>query len=111
MSRVAPLQGSFALTWQHRRRYWAEATLRWSARQDRLAPIDYQDDRICPDGPDRCDGTPGYAVIGLAGGLRLSRHATVVIRLENLTNEAYRLHGSGVWAPGRSGTAELRLSL
>jgi outer membrane receptor protein involved in Fe transport len=111
MSRVAPLQGAFALTWQHRRCYWAEATLRWSTRQDRLSPTDLLDTRICPAGPDRCDGTPGFAILGVAGGMRLSRHAAVVFRLENLTNEAYKFHGSGVYAPGVSGTAELRLSL
>jgi hypothetical protein len=47
----------------------------------------------------------------VAGGVRLSRHATVVLRLENLTNAAYKIHGSGVYAPGVSGIAELRLGL
>lgn len=114
MRRVSPLQGLATVRWRHDRgsyRYFVELSLRWSARQDRLSPGDRQDSRICPEGPDRCAGTPGFAVLNLAGGARLTRHVDIVLRIENLGNEPYKYHGSGVYAPGLSAVTELRLRL
>jgi hypothetical protein len=50
-------------------------------------------------------------VLHLAGGVRIAPFAQVVLRVENVTNETYKFVGSGVYAPGVSGMAELRLSL
>jgi outer membrane receptor protein involved in Fe transport len=111
MSRVSPLQGEVALRWSRGRRYFAQAALRFAARQDRLSPGDRNDARICPDGLDRCPGTPGFAVVHLSGGTRIGRHVDVVLRLENVSNAAYKWHGSGVYAPGLSAVTELRLAL
>ena len=102
ISRISPLQGSIAVTYRHPRGHWAQAGLRWSARQDRLSATDRSDTRICPQGPDRCNGTPGFAVMTVAGGLRLARSVYFTLRVENVTNEAYKYHGSGVYGPGLS---------
>lgn len=108
MRRMSPLQGLVAAGYQ-RRRYWAQLSVRWSTRQDRLNPGDLADRRICPDGPDRCDGTPGFAVVSVAAGVRIGSHVDVTLRVENLSDEPYKYHGSGVWAPGLSAVALLRI--
>ncbi len=113
MRRVSPLQGYVGVRWHSRgkghRRYWAELAVRWSTRQDRLSPGDLNDGRICPNGPVNCNGTAGFAIINLAAGVRMHRTVDLTFRLENLANEAYKWHGSGVYSPGLSATAELRL--
>ncbi len=108
MRRMSPLQG-FAAAGYRRRQYWAQVELRWSARQNRLNPGDLSDERICPDGPDRCVGTAGFAVMSLAAGVRIGPHIDVTLRVVNLSNEPYKYHGSGVWAPGLSALALLRI--
>ena len=91
------------------RLYWAQLSVRWSSRQDRLNPGDLADRRICPDGPDRCIGTAGFAVMSASAGVRIGPHMDVTLRVENLSNEPYKYHGSGVWAPGLSAVALLRV--
>ncbi|MFH2008986.1 MAG: TonB-dependent receptor [bacterium] len=108
LQRASPLQGLAAVGYQSPR-FWAQVRLRWSDRQDRLSLGDLNDARICPTGPDGCRGTPGFAVLSLAGGVRLGRHVDVTLRFENVTNEPYKYHGSGVYAPGLSGIALLRV--
>jgi len=107
--RMSPLQGLVAAGYRHRK-YWAQLSLRWSARQDRLNPGDLADARICPDGPDRCNGTSGFAVVTLAAGVRIGSHVDVTLRVENLSDEPYKYHGSGVWAPGLCAVALVRVS-
>jgi len=103
LSRVPPLNGmagvrySFADQWG-----FAELGLRWADRQDRLATGDRSDRRICPDGPEGCRGTPGYAVVTLRGAARLHDYLRLTLAVENLTNETYRIHGSGVDGAGLS---------
>ena len=55
-------------------------------------------------------GTPGYAVAHVRLGWHHCRKATIGVALENLTDEDYRIHGSGVNEPGRNFivTAEFR---
>jgi outer membrane receptor protein involved in Fe transport len=43
---------------------------------------------------------PGFAVVGLRGGARLTRSLELTLLLENLTDVNYRLYGSGLDAPG-----------
>jgi iron complex outermembrane receptor protein/hemoglobin/transferrin/lactoferrin receptor protein len=44
-------------------------------------------------------------------GWRFARHAAVHTVFENLTDEAYRYHGSSVNGPGRSFTMQMELGL
>jgi len=108
IQRMSPLQGLAAAGYR-RRLYWVQASLRWSARQNRLNPGDLADTRICPDGPDNCNGTPGFAVVSVAAGVKLNQYVDVTLRVENLSNEPYKYHGSGVWSPGLSAVALLRI--
>jgi outer membrane receptor protein involved in Fe transport len=109
--RMSPLQGAASVGYAARNQIWAKAFLRWSARQDRLSPGDLNDARICPAGAAGCTGTPGFAIISLAGGVPLSRYVDFVLHIHNLTNEKYKFHGSGVYGPGLSAIAELRVKV
>ncbi len=103
LSRVPPLNGTVEV--KHRGdRSSASLGLRWATRQDRLATSDLSDARI-PSG-----GTPGYAVVDLRGGLRITPEAKLGVVLENLFDSAYRYHGSSINGPGRSLLVHLELT-
>lgn len=96
LSRIPPLNGTAELSWRHATGFYLVGALRWARLQDRLALSDRSDQRI-PKG-----GTPGFAVFDVRGGYRFQRHALVALVLENVTNAAYRYHGSSINGPGRS---------
>ncbi|MEW6131156.1 MAG: TonB-dependent receptor [Acidobacteriota bacterium] len=54
--------------------------------------------------------TPGFAVLNLRGGIRLSEQLSVNGGVFNLFDKNYRYHGSGVDAPGRNFFAGLKIS-
>jgi outer membrane receptor protein involved in Fe transport len=95
LSRIPPLNGTVEVHWRHRIGVFTSSALRWAGAQTRLTETDRNDQRI-PEG-----GTPGFAVLDLRAGYRLRPHALVVLVLENVTNAAYRYHGSSVNGPGR----------
>ena len=66
-----------------------------AAKQGRLSPADEEDTQRIPPG-----GTPAYAVLTLRGGVKIRDNLSVSVAIENVTNEDYRIHGSGVIAPG-----------
>ncbi|MBL0136806.1 MAG: TonB-dependent receptor [Chitinophagaceae bacterium] len=72
-------------------------------KQSRLAQGDKDDNRI-PIG-----GTPGWNVINLYSGISW-KHLEVGVGLQNLMNEDYRTHGSGVNGYGRSGWMNCKIS-
>ena len=96
ISRVPPLNGTAELLWRPdwARGAYAGAGLRWAARQDRLALADEVDARI-PIG-----GTPGFAVLDLRAGWRAGGRSGVFVVVENVTDAAYRYHGSSVNGAG-----------
>jgi outer membrane receptor protein involved in Fe transport len=96
MAKIPPLSGSAGLRWtSSQNRFWAEYVFSWASRQDRLGIRDLDDPRI-PDG-----GTPGFAAHGLGAGVSLLPRISVSAGLENLTDELYRNHASGVDNAGR----------
>ncbi|MEZ4459742.1 MAG: TonB-dependent receptor [bacterium] len=96
LSRIPPLNGTVELTWRFAPGAYAGASMRWARPQTRLALQDVSDERI-PRG-----GTPGFAVFDLRAGLRVAEHMAVNAVFENVTDEAYRYHGSSVNGPARS---------
>ncbi|MDC0673317.1 TonB-dependent receptor [Nannocystis radixulma] len=96
LSRVPPLNGTAEVSWRHASGFYLAGALRWARAQTRLALADTADRRI-PTG-----GTPGFAVADLRAGYRFQPHALVALVLENITNAAYRYHGSSINGPGRS---------
>lgn len=106
LSRIPPLNGTAELRWHWREiGIWASAGLRWALIQDRLALSDESDERI-PIG-----GTPGFAVLDLRAGYRPNQHLMISLLLENVTDEAYRYHGSSINGPGRGFMLSVELSL
>ncbi len=103
LSRVPPLNGTAEFGW--RSTEWGPyiiGVVSWARVQDRLNPVDENDDRI-PDG-----GTPGWVAGHIRAGYRLEPNLLVGMVVENLANSAYRYHGSSVNAPGRGLIFELQ---
>lgn len=77
--------------------WWIEGHLRFADPQETLSTRDASDtDRIPP------GGTPGHSVLTLRGGWKLSEILDVSLALENVGDEDYRVHGSGLNEPGRN---------
>ncbi len=98
LSRVMPLTGHAALRWEPRgSNTWLEFAASAAGRQDRLAPSDRVDTERIP-----VLGTPGYGIGKVRAGWRPAPGLTLTAALENVTNEDYRIHGSGLNEPGRT---------
>ncbi len=96
LRRIPPMTGSLTVRYEPGDRYWVEAWGRFAGRQDRLSGGDMDDKRI-PDG-----GTPGYAVFGLSGGIRVCEGLETTLAVENIGDRKYKTHGSGIFAPGNN---------
>jgi len=77
--------------------YWLEALLNIADNQDKLSTRDQADTDRIPVG-----GTPGYTVLTLRGGWDISDSLGLSLSLENVFDENYRIHGSGLNEPGRN---------
>ncbi len=98
LSRLMPTTSLLALRWRHPQgKFWAEGQCLLAARQDQLSTLDRADIERIPPG-----GTPGYAVWNLRAGWRAGKNFTLSVAVENLSDEDYRIHGSGVNEPGRN---------
>jgi len=99
LSRIPPTQGVIGLRWRDRRGCnWFDVYGWLVARQARLSARDVRDSRI-PDG-----GTPGYGTVNVRLGRYIGRCQRITLGIENIFDQAYRVHGSGVDGPGISGT-------
>lgn len=105
LSRIPPVNGTAELRWNTRWGLYMGPALRWAGPQKRLAPTDRTDPRIPP------AGTPGYAVLDLRAGYRYRRELIVGMVIENVTDEAYRVHGSSINGPGRGLIVQLEAGL
>jgi hemoglobin/transferrin/lactoferrin receptor protein len=76
-------------------RFWAQAEWVHAEDADRLSLQNETDTQRIPPG-----GTPGYDVFNVRAGYRVTRGTDVLFAIENLTDENYRIHGSGVNEPG-----------
>ena len=98
VSRGMPPTGQAAVRWQPAGEpFWLEAVLDAAEKADRLAADDERDTQRIPPG-----GTPGYAVLTLRGGVTVLEDLALTLALENVADEDYRIHGSGVNEPGRN---------
>ena len=91
--RIPPLFGDLSLRYDSDLFFLALQTL-MAGKQDRLSSGDIDDHRI-PEG-----GTPGWVVLNIKSGMNW-KDLSIHLALNNLFNEAYRMHGSGVDGPGR----------
>ncbi len=95
LTRIPPLFGGarvrFSPPWRH---LFVEVYGLFAGKQDRLSPLDLTDPRI----PE--DGTPGWFTLNVRAGVRPLDWLQVSVGGANLTNELYKVHGSGVYGPG-----------
>jgi outer membrane receptor protein involved in Fe transport len=100
LSRIPPTQGILGLRWRAPDTASWLAVYTWMVRhQDRLDRVrDITDERI-PIG-----GTPGYATLNARAGHTFgdAQQHRVSLSLENITDKAYLVHGSGVFGTGFS---------
>lgn len=103
LSRIPPPQGTLEAQYHHRQsKITIGAAMRWAASQDRLAPSDLGDARI-PLG-----GTPAYATFDLRAQWGFEHYFRAHLILENIFDQTYRVHGSGINSPGRGALVELQ---
>ncbi|MCV6622164.1 MAG: TonB-dependent receptor [Cellvibrionaceae bacterium] len=108
-SRSMPLSELLAVQWQvpgHQ----VELEIRHSAKADHLSPADLEDDERIPPG-----GTPAYTVINLRSSHKLRQTFLKAkghwyLDINNISDEAYRSHGSGINEPGRGISIGIDLS-
>lgn len=102
--RMPPLNGSFSLSYDAGSQYQLDGWIRFASAQDRLSERDAGDVRIDP------QGTPGWVIIGARLQKEFSRNWWLSITLDNLLDKRFRVHGSGLDAPGRNFTISARYS-
>jgi hemoglobin/transferrin/lactoferrin receptor protein len=91
LTRLMPPTGHLGFRYTtESQRWWVEAVGAFSGRQDDLALRDRVDSRRIPPG-----GTPGYALLHIRGGARLRENLTLTGGIQNVTDQNYRVHGSG----------------
>jgi hemoglobin/transferrin/lactoferrin receptor protein len=100
--RIPPLNGSVSLSYDAGSDYQLEGRVRFASDQDRVSARDVSDARIDP------EGTPGWVVIGARLQKEYAQHWRLSIALDNLLDKRYRVHGSGLDAPGRNLTISAR---
>jgi hemoglobin/transferrin/lactoferrin receptor protein len=97
IDRLMPFTMHAGIRWQAPANLgWGELMLTHASRADHLSTRDQADTSRIPLG-----GTPSYSVLDLRFGKRFHNNADVMIGMENLLDEDYRIHGSGVNRPGR----------
>lgn len=98
VSKMMPVMANFGLRWDSvAKNIWVEGMITVAGNQDKLSSSDLRDTQRIPRG-----GTPGYAVYNIRGGWIVNKHVDLTLALENLSDEDYRIHGSGLNEPGRN---------
>ena len=111
--REPPLNGIVGIQWEPlNTQYWAMFFVRGAAEQRRLNRSDIRDPRIQGSTRDPAEvefdsngaaidaGTPGWWTLNVRGGVKLFDYTRLTLSFDNLLNQRYRPHGSGVNAPG-----------
>ena len=104
MTRIPPLNGRIGLRGNVYKHFFFMAEWVVAGSQHRLSSGDKADDRIA-DG-----GTPGWNLINLYAGFD-HKYFSFNASLQNLFDEAYRIHGSGIDGIGRSFWLTLRINI
>jgi len=95
VSRLLPLTGILGLRCDLSDSQWIELSTIISDKQDKLNTRDRRDAQRIPPG-----GTPSYTIFNLRYGLQLTEQFLLTAAIENITDQDYRIHGSGQNEPG-----------
>jgi outer membrane receptor protein involved in Fe transport len=94
--RIPPFNGNLVLSRDNDDGYRFESWARFASGQDRLSARDVRDTRIDP------QGSPGWVVVGMRLQKEHAQNWLLSVALDNLLDKRYRVHGSGLDAPGRN---------
>ena len=98
VDRLMPLQAYLsARRTSADQRFYYEAWVWTMGAADKLSFRDERDTGRIPSG-----GTPSFTIAGLGTGWKFSDKLNLSLQLENVGNEDYRVHGSGINGSGRS---------
>lgn len=103
MRRIPPFNGRVLLDYSKDKWGIGSAYL-FAGKQGRLAKGDIDDNRI-PMG-----GTPGWNLLNLYGNFTI-RQLSFYVAVQNVFNEDYRTHGSGINGMGRSASLTIQINL
>ncbi|MAB59625.1 MAG: hypothetical protein CMO46_03660, partial [Verrucomicrobiales bacterium] len=95
VSRLLPLNGTLGLRCNLGDSQWIELSTMISDKQDKLNTRDQKDTQRIPPG-----GTPGYVIFNVRYGLQLNEQVLLTAGIDNITDQDYRIHGSGQNEPG-----------
>ncbi len=104
LRRIPPLNGRIGLRALFLERFNAMGECFFAGAQRRLAAGDKADDRIAE------GGTDGWAVVNLYAGYELQLF-NLTVSAQNVFNEEYRTHGSGIDGIGRSFWLSVRIKI
>ena len=96
MSRIPPFMAFGKVQFAPSRRISLEGYIRTATAQNRLSARDMEDSRI----PE--SGTPGWTTLNFRSSYELRAGLKIDLMLENILDETYKEHGSGVYSPGRN---------
>ena len=103
MRRIPPVNGRVLLAYQ-KGKWGLNVESLFAAKQSRLAKGDKDDNRI-PAG-----GTPGWSILNLYGNYTFQQ-LSLYARVQNIFNQDYRTHGSGINGVGRTASLGIQISL
>lgn len=104
MRRIPPLNGRLGLRANFNSNFNLMAEWVFAAEQARLSSGDISDDRIAE------GGTSGWNLVNIYGGYD-HKYFSINASLQNLFDQAYRIHGSGVDGIGRSFWVSLMVNI
>ena len=94
--RIPPLSGRLNFSYDGGGDFRLDAWLRFAGEQDRLSSRDVRDIRIDP------NGTSGWGILGARGSWDVPGGWQFTLGVDNVFDKRYRVHGSGLDAPGRN---------
>ena len=97
IDRLMPLTGRLGIRWTPNDSLWIEGACTAAAKADKLSTRDRSDTSRIPPG-----GTPGYTSGDIRVGWKYTDDLVLTLAVENITDEDYRIHGSGLNEPGRN---------
>ena len=107
LSKIQPIVGTGGIRWTNdSKTIWTELVVTAADKADKLSTANLSDTQRIPPG-----GIPGYTLLGLRGGWQVTQNVIFLASLENLLNEAYRVHGSGSNEPGFGASLTIKVTL
>ncbi len=112
--RVPPPMGAITFAYAISDELWVDTRVHGAGSQTRLHPSDQQDLRICEtlqfsgELDENCAGSPAWGAADIRAGWSMSESMELIVKLQNLGDTQYRVHGSGTDQPGRSIWATVR---